>query len=98
MDDPSKPTKARPGSEEKILILSARHDKNLPLWLPDDCQELEHHVTILLRKVNRKRTPSRLNCFKVHVKVLNSSLVKSEATYCDHDLCFDNVIKAYEEI
>lgn len=98
MEDPSEPTKARPGSEEKILILAARHNANLPLWLPDDCQESEHLVTIPLAKVNKKRQPSRIHCFKSHFKILNSSLVKSQSTYVDHDLHFDNIIRAYEEI
>jgi hypothetical protein len=57
MEDPSEPTKGRPGSE-KDTNPAARHNANLPLWLPDDCQESEHLVTIPLAKVNKKTTKS----------------------------------------
>lgn len=30
--DPRRPTRARPGSEEKIRMLSARYDAGIPLW------------------------------------------------------------------
>jgi|CXWL01.1.fsa_nt_gi hypothetical protein len=37
--DPSEPTKAKPGSEEKVLLLAARYAAGLPLWNPDDCKD-----------------------------------------------------------
>lgn len=37
--DPIKPTAARPGSEEKVLMLSARYAAGLPLWHDRDCYE-----------------------------------------------------------
>ncbi|MBI5761836.1 MAG: hypothetical protein HZA46_25275 [Planctomycetales bacterium] len=37
--DPIKPTAARPGSEEKVLMLSARYSAGLPLWHDRDCYE-----------------------------------------------------------
>lgn len=52
--NPSAPTKARPGSEEKVLMLSARYAAGMPLWHEEDCydhgpNELElmgNHVVI----------------------------------------------------
>lgn len=35
--DPSQPTIARPGTEEKVLVLSARYAAGVPLWHPHDC-------------------------------------------------------------
>jgi len=32
-------TPAKPGSEEKVLMLSARYDLGLPLWHTEDCDE-----------------------------------------------------------
>jgi hypothetical protein len=37
--DPVKPTSARPGSEEKVVMLSARYAAGLPLWHDNDCYE-----------------------------------------------------------
>lgn len=37
--DPIKPTAARPGSEQKVLMLSARYAAGLPLWHSDDCYD-----------------------------------------------------------
>jgi hypothetical protein len=37
--DPVKPTNARPGSEEKVVMLSARYAAGLPLWHDNDCYE-----------------------------------------------------------
>ena len=34
--DPTKPTKARPGSAEKVRILAARYAAGLPLWHEED--------------------------------------------------------------
>lgn len=34
--DPSRPTKAKPGSEEKVLMLAARRAAGMPLWHNDD--------------------------------------------------------------
>lgn len=30
--DPTQPTKAKPGSEEKVLMLAARYAAGVPLW------------------------------------------------------------------
>ena len=35
--DPSRPTEAKPGSEDKVLVLAARYAAGLPLWHTDDC-------------------------------------------------------------
>lgn len=37
--DPVKPTEARPGSEQKVLMLSARYAAGLPLWHNSDCYD-----------------------------------------------------------
>lgn len=41
--NPFKPTEARPGSEEKILLLSARYAAGVPFWHPRDC--IDHGPT-----------------------------------------------------
>ena len=35
--DPARPTEAKPGSEDKVLVLAARYAAGLPLWHTDDC-------------------------------------------------------------
>ena len=35
--DPTRPTEAKPGSEDKVLVLAARYAAGLPLWHTDDC-------------------------------------------------------------
>jgi hypothetical protein len=37
--DPKEPTSAKPGSEEKVLILAARYAAGVPLWHDSDCYE-----------------------------------------------------------
>ncbi len=37
--NPTSPTKARPGSEAKVIMLSARYAAGLPLWHDGDCYE-----------------------------------------------------------
>lgn len=37
--DPAAPTKAKPGSEEKVVMLSARYAAGLPLWHNEDCTD-----------------------------------------------------------
>ena len=37
--DPSSPTAAKPGSEEKVMMLAARYAAGLPLWHEDDCYD-----------------------------------------------------------
>lgn len=34
--DPAQPTDAKPGSEDKVLMLAARYSAGLPLWHNDD--------------------------------------------------------------
>jgi hypothetical protein len=37
--DPSAPTAAKPGSQEKVMMLAARYAAGLPLWHHDDCYD-----------------------------------------------------------
>lgn len=37
--EPDSPTGAKPGSEEKVLMLAARYAAGLPLWHSDDCYD-----------------------------------------------------------
>lgn len=37
--EPGEPTKAKPGSEEKVLMLAARYAAGMPLWHNDDCTD-----------------------------------------------------------
>ncbi|GIX04569.1 MAG: hypothetical protein KatS3mg114_0438 [Planctomycetaceae bacterium] len=37
--DPTQPTSAKPGSEEKVLMLAARYAAGLPLWHEKDCYD-----------------------------------------------------------
>lgn len=37
--NPSEPTGAKPGSEEKVTMLAARYAAGLPLWHNDDCYD-----------------------------------------------------------
>lgn len=37
--DPLEPTKAKPGSEGKVLMLAARYAAGLPLWHDSDCYD-----------------------------------------------------------
>ena len=37
--DPAAPTAAKPGSEEKVMMLAARYAAGLPLWHSDDCYD-----------------------------------------------------------
>ena len=37
--DPASPTAAKPGSEEKVMMLAARYAAGLPLWHNDDCYD-----------------------------------------------------------
>ena len=37
--DPSGPTTAKPGTEEKVLMLAARYEAGVPLWHDDDCYD-----------------------------------------------------------
>ena len=49
------PTKARPGSEEKIRVLESRASYRMPLWVGGDCTNL----VALLRRVCRGRRADR---------------------------------------
>jgi hypothetical protein len=53
--DPHKPTRARPGSEAKVLMLSARYAAGLPLWNNDDCYEHGPRETELMGTPQRRR-------------------------------------------
>lgn len=37
--DPATPTEAKPGSEDKVLMLAARYAAGLPLWHNEDCYD-----------------------------------------------------------
>ena len=37
--NPGKSTKAKPGTEEKVLMLSARYAAGMPLWHEHDCYD-----------------------------------------------------------
>lgn len=37
--DPGAPTEAKPGSEEKVLMLAARYAAGVPLWHDSDCYD-----------------------------------------------------------
>jgi hypothetical protein len=37
--NPLSPTKAKPGSEEKVLMLAARYAAGMPLWHNNDCTD-----------------------------------------------------------
>jgi hypothetical protein len=37
--DPSAPTTAKPGTEEKVLMLAARYAAGVPLWHDEDCYD-----------------------------------------------------------
>jgi len=37
--DPSGPTTAKPGTEEKVLMLAARYAAGVPLWHNEDCYD-----------------------------------------------------------
>lgn len=37
--DPTRPTDAKPGSEEKVNMLAARYAAGLPLWHSEDCYD-----------------------------------------------------------
>jgi hypothetical protein len=37
--DPSSPTNAKPGTEEKVLMLAARYAAGVPLWHNNDCYD-----------------------------------------------------------
>ena len=37
--DPASATAAKPGSEEKVMMLAARYAAGLPLWHTDDCYD-----------------------------------------------------------
>ncbi|MAT14883.1 MAG: hypothetical protein CMJ46_06385 [Planctomyces sp.] len=37
--NPLTPTEAKPGSEEKVLMLAARYAAGLPLWHNSDCYD-----------------------------------------------------------
>jgi len=39
MEMPLQPTDAKPGSEDKVRMLSARYAAGVPLWHEDDCYD-----------------------------------------------------------
>jgi hypothetical protein len=55
--NPFRSTKARPGSEEKVLMLSARYAAGLPLWHDSDCYEHGPHEMELMGAMIEVRQP-----------------------------------------
>jgi len=53
--DPNSPTRARPGSEAKVIMLSARYAAGLPLWNNDDCYEHGPRENDLMGFLNPQR-------------------------------------------
>jgi hypothetical protein len=37
--EPAAPTEAKPGSEDKVVMLAARYAAGLPLWHEEDCYD-----------------------------------------------------------
>lgn len=46
--NPFKATQARPGSDEKVMMLSARYAAGLPLWHDADCYDHGPHEAELM--------------------------------------------------
>lgn len=42
--DPISPTEAKPGSEDKVMMLAARYAAGMPLWHDEDCYD---HAPVL---------------------------------------------------
>tara|TARA_E500000305_G_scaffold45485_1_gene35423 strand:- start:438 stop:761 length:324 start_codon:yes stop_codon:yes gene_type:complete len=42
--DPDTPTDAKPGSEDKVMMLAARYAAGMPLWHDNDCYD---HAPVL---------------------------------------------------
>ncbi len=55
--DPVKPTVARPGSEEKVLMLSARYAAGMPLWHDSDCYDHGPRESELMGSVSNQPRP-----------------------------------------
>ena len=49
--NPFRATHARPGSDEKVMMLSARYAAGLPLWHDSDCYDHGPHETELMGAV-----------------------------------------------
>lgn len=56
--DPTQPTSAKPGSEEKVLMLAARYAAGVPLWHDKDCYDHGpgETMTRLLRQPNNQKS------------------------------------------
>lgn len=50
--NPFKATQARPGSDEKVMMLSARYAAGLPLWHDSDCYDHGPHETELMGAID----------------------------------------------
>lgn len=50
--DPSEPTTAKPGTEEKVLVLAARFAAGIPLWHDEDCKD--HGPGASMARLTRK--------------------------------------------
>jgi hypothetical protein len=50
--NPFKGTRARPGSDEKVLMLSARYAAGLPLWHDSDCYDHGPRETELMGAID----------------------------------------------
>lgn len=55
--NPLKPTEARPGTEEKVLMLSARYAAGVPLWHDSDCYDHGPRESELMGSISPMRQP-----------------------------------------
>jgi hypothetical protein len=55
--NPGAPTHAKPGSEEKVLMLAARYAAGVPLWHESDCYE--HGPSEAMARMMPSRAPGK---------------------------------------
>lgn len=66
--DPQKPTEARPGTEDKVLMLAARYAAGLPLWNHEDCYDHAPTLAELRDKQPHTLTAAMLRAELVEVE------------------------------
>jgi hypothetical protein len=55
--NPGSPTHAKPGSEEKVLMLAARYAAGVPLWHESDCYE--HGPSEAMARMMQVKAPAK---------------------------------------
>lgn len=55
--NPVKPTQARPGTEQKVLMLSARYAAGMPLWHDEDCYDHGPRESELMGSAQTRQQP-----------------------------------------